>query len=205
MMVADLIDNVRHRWNLDKLEESFLEADRELILTIPMSLRDWDDCLVWHFDKRGTYNVKSGYKLAVGEKMRDVSSGSSQNGEWWKTLWNLNVPPKVKIFTWKICNEVIPSLSNLFNRKIPLNPYCGRCGDEIESTGHALFWCRQSEQVWEMTLFGERLCLLKGLGCLDVLRWFSTRVRMKDLSLLAMITWGIWTDGTSYRMGKWGK
>ncbi|KAK3228382.1 hypothetical protein Dsin_000263 [Dipteronia sinensis] len=81
---------------------------------------------------QGTYNVKSGYKVAVGLKVRDVSSGSSQNGGWWKTLWNLIVPPKVKIFLWKVCNEAIISLSNLFRRKVPLNPCCVHCVVKLE-------------------------------------------------------------------------
>ncbi|KAL5732416.1 hypothetical protein ACOSQ2_032108 [Xanthoceras sorbifolium] len=59
----------------------------------------------------------------------------------WLALWNLNIPPKIKIFIWRVCHNAIPSLCNLYSRKIVVDPCCSRCGDAPESSAHALFWC----------------------------------------------------------------
>ncbi|KAK3221954.1 hypothetical protein Dsin_008979 [Dipteronia sinensis] len=173
LVVADFIDKQGHCWDLRRLEESFLEVDRELNLSIPISLNDRPDCLMWHFDKKGIYNVKSGYKVACESKFRAICSSSNQKGELWKLLWNLHVPPKVRVFLWKVSNNAIPYLANLFRRKVLLLPCCGRCEEEVESTSHALFWCSEVEEVWDFSEFGLLLGDLKGLGCLDILCWFS--------------------------------
>ncbi|KAK3225196.1 hypothetical protein Dsin_005058 [Dipteronia sinensis] len=81
VMVADFIDKQRHCWYMRKLQEFFLNIDIELILSIPVSTRDRDDFLMWHFDKKGIYSVKSGYKLAVEAKGEDLGLSSIQKGE----------------------------------------------------------------------------------------------------------------------------
>ncbi|KAK3204144.1 hypothetical protein Dsin_018190 [Dipteronia sinensis] len=192
-------------WNLRRLEEYFLEVDRELILAIPISIGDKPDCWMWHFDKKGIYNVKSGYRVACDSKLRALSSSSVQKGEWWKLLWNLHVPPKVRVFLWKVSNNAIPSLENLFRRKVNLVLCCGRCEEEVESTSHALFWCTEVEKVWEFTEFGLLLGELKGLGCLEILCWFSLKIDREAMARFAMVLWGIWFNRNQLVHNKEGR
>lgn len=39
--------------------------DSEVIQSIPMGVVRDDDCLCWHYDRRGKYTVKSGYFVAM--------------------------------------------------------------------------------------------------------------------------------------------
>ncbi|KAL5865358.1 hypothetical protein ACOSQ3_002872 [Xanthoceras sorbifolium] len=85
--------------------------------------------------------MKSGYRVAAQEKLSFKCSSSCPDSKWWLSLWNLNIPPKIKIFIWRVCHNAIPSLCNLCSRKIVVDPCCPRYGDAFESSAHALFWC----------------------------------------------------------------
>ncbi|KAL5842776.1 hypothetical protein ACOSQ3_013379 [Xanthoceras sorbifolium] len=54
--VASLISPSSHSWDLAKLDQVFMAADRDSILEIPLSLGDCADSLIWHFDKSGEYS-----------------------------------------------------------------------------------------------------------------------------------------------------
>ncbi|KAL5762390.1 hypothetical protein ACOSP7_018654 [Xanthoceras sorbifolium] len=141
LMVSSLIHLPSHSWDLDKLDQFFVAADRDSILKIPLSIGDCKDSLVWHFNKNGEYSVKSGYRVAAQEKLSNKGSSSCLDSKWWLALWNLNIPPKIKIFIWRVCLIAISFLCNLCSKKVVLNPCCPRCGDAPESSTHALFWC----------------------------------------------------------------
>ncbi|KAL5786962.1 hypothetical protein ACOSP7_003911 [Xanthoceras sorbifolium] len=56
LKVASLISPSSHSWDLAKLDQVFMAADRDSILKIPLSLGDCGDSLIWHFDKTGEYS-----------------------------------------------------------------------------------------------------------------------------------------------------
>ncbi|KAL5736534.1 hypothetical protein ACOSQ2_031322 [Xanthoceras sorbifolium] len=56
LMVASLISPSSHSWDLAKLDQVFVAADRDSILEIPLSFGDCSDSLIWHFDKNGEYS-----------------------------------------------------------------------------------------------------------------------------------------------------
>ncbi|KAL5757091.1 hypothetical protein ACOSQ2_021837 [Xanthoceras sorbifolium] len=96
LKVASLIYPFSHSWDLAKLDQVFVAADRDSILKIPLSFGDCNDSLIWHFDKNGEYSVKSGYRVAAQEKLSLKGSSSCPDSKWWLALWNLNIPPKIK-------------------------------------------------------------------------------------------------------------
>ncbi|KAK3188613.1 hypothetical protein Dsin_028174 [Dipteronia sinensis] len=132
-------------------------------------------------------------------------AGSVHKGEWWKLLWNLPVPQKVRVVLWKVSNNAIPSLANLFRRKVHLLSCCGRCEEEVESTSHALFWCSEVEGVWDFFEFGLLLGDLKGLRCLDILCWVSLKIDREAMARFAMVMWGIWFNRNQLLHNKCGR
>ncbi|KAL5843255.1 hypothetical protein ACOSQ4_009213 [Xanthoceras sorbifolium] len=56
LMVASLISPSSHSWDLAKLDQVIVAADRDSILEIPLSFGDCNDSLIWHFDKNGEYS-----------------------------------------------------------------------------------------------------------------------------------------------------
>lgn len=51
-------------WDLNVINQNFCKDDRTAILSIPTSSSCSNDCLIWHYDDSGVFNVKSGYRLA---------------------------------------------------------------------------------------------------------------------------------------------
>lgn len=76
MMVEELIDVEAKEWMIFMLKELFSKEEVEIIARIPLSLRQANDRLVWHFDKKGLFSVKSAYHMScsVGYTKRASSS-----------------------------------------------------------------------------------------------------------------------------------
>ncbi|KAL5565174.1 hypothetical protein UlMin_028338 [Ulmus minor] len=55
------------------------------------------------------------------EDFRAVSS-------WWKSLWQLKIPPKIRNFIWRLCKGWLPSASKLYGRDMDIDFSCFRCG-----------------------------------------------------------------------------
>ncbi|KAL5761753.1 hypothetical protein ACOSP7_018017 [Xanthoceras sorbifolium] len=85
-------------WNSSLIQPSFLLADVKAILNIPLSSSRYVDSLFWHFDELGIYSVKSGYLVGMDQFLLASGSGLSPSESWWKFLWRINIPQKVKVF-----------------------------------------------------------------------------------------------------------
>ena len=75
-----------------------MEVDASMIFKIPIPKEQFDDEVLWHYDKKGEYSVKSGYQLALRMKFPDAPSGSESRSHYWSALWSLELPEKIKIF-----------------------------------------------------------------------------------------------------------
>ncbi|TXG48408.1 hypothetical protein EZV62_027702 [Acer yangbiense] len=115
---------------MEKISHLNLDMDKEVIESIPLSYKKRPDNLVWHSDKKGVYQV------ALCEKLKNLGSTSHQDRRWWSVLRNLHIPRKIKVFIWRVCNNVVPSLANLYRRKIVEDLRCKR----LRSASEILDW-----------------------------------------------------------------
>ena len=65
----------------------------------------------------------------------------------WKKIWQLKIPPKIRIFTWKACVSVLPTMLNLRKRGVTTDGICPICGQEAEFVYHALLRCNIAKEV----------------------------------------------------------
>ena len=63
--VSGLIDRQTRTWDLEILQQIFLPQDVETICSIPISVRNTEDTLIWHFHPRGEFTVNSAYKAKM--------------------------------------------------------------------------------------------------------------------------------------------
>ncbi|KAK3211776.1 hypothetical protein Dsin_016482 [Dipteronia sinensis] len=179
---------------MEKLNRILLPADKEAILSIPVSWSGGQDSLRWHFEKMRVFTVKSGYCLALNDRIQGSVSNLSKSHNWWNLLWSLVLPPKVKIFIWRACLNVVPSLENLYHRKIAAAPSCTRCASHVESTSHALFGCKAARRVWTASHCSGFLALVRRLPVMDALQFLASHLSLDDFGLTCMVAWAIWED-----------
>lgn len=108
--------------------------------------------LVRHYDRRGVYLVNSGYKLAINQKLTISCSSNGKAKEWWDSLWKQQIPPKIKMFMWRVFNDCVPSVCNLMKKGIEVCSDCGSCKIKGETTDHVLLCCRRVKEIWGIIL-----------------------------------------------------
>jgi len=128
--VDELIHPLTEQWDSSLLEQIFWEDDAQLIKSIPIH-PDMEDIIGWHYDPKGIFSVKSAYKVhrdsVIRGQSRNMASGagdSSGNSDFWKKLWNLDCPLKLKHFLWRLSHNTLAVRRVLHRRgmKIDTNP-----------------------------------------------------------------------------------
>ncbi|KAK3221617.1 hypothetical protein Dsin_008642 [Dipteronia sinensis] len=110
-------------WNIPLIRASFLQEDVDAILSPPLSSFMHVDIVSWHYEKSGSYSVRCGYKVGRGLNPKVSTSGLSSVEAWWKFLWHMKIPNKIKIFMWKVCHHWIPTSFNLAKRGLPTDKF----------------------------------------------------------------------------------
>lgn len=150
-------------WNEALIRHSFLPNDADLILHISCSATSRVDTLFWHFKSMGSFSVKSAYHLgcSILDSLAVSSSGLGSYESWWKYLWRLKIPSKVKSHIWRACKDWLPVLANLVKCGIVVDRLCPLCCNRIETIFHAL---------WNYPVLKVVICCfvsLKGLASSD--------------------------------------
>jgi hypothetical protein len=99
----------------------------------------------------GSSTTNSGSRQKQGR-----ASGSGDIS--WKRIWRLCVPPKVRVFWWRVINAFLPA-KGVHKRHIEPVPNCDVCGAEDESIKHVLMDCTVARCFWKQTrtLTGAKL------------------------------------------------
>ena len=104
--VSMLIDPYTRAWRTDIVSQFFSSMDVATILCIPLSYQLPCDRMVWAFTPKGNFTVRSAYRLAL-DMVNSVANGEAsdnhQQSLFWKILWHLNAPNKIKSFAWCVC------------------------------------------------------------------------------------------------------
>lgn len=119
----------------------------------------------WNFHPKGKYTVSSGYELMV--KIMNISlhwnrpESSNKSNGWWKQLWGLKIPPKLKIFWWQVAWDILPIEGNLESHHVPVRPTYYLCGYSRASMIHSIFLCTKVRKAWR----GAAILLPAGVDC----------------------------------------
>ncbi|CAL8112885.1 unnamed protein product [Prunus armeniaca] len=170
-----LIDDQTKMWNRDLILRCFNSADAQTILSLPLSRWGCDDRLVWHFTTHGGYSVHTGYEFALtlrksgelGGKVEGECSYGNDRKKFWKSIWRLQVPPKIRAFVWRSCRNALAVKGNLRRRSVDVDNTCVLCGCEGESQliGEEFSECwdnllqkyekhRNSQEILQVVVFG---------------------------------------------------
>ena len=85
--------------------------------------------------------MKSAYKLAAS-LFKSTNYGTTSDGsllrKFWKKLWSLPIPHKVRHFCWRACRDTLPTKVKLRRRNVIAEDMCVCCKEKAETNGHFL-------------------------------------------------------------------
>ncbi|KAL0409476.1 UNVERIFIED_CONTAM: hypothetical protein Sradi_1882000 [Sesamum radiatum] len=117
-------------------------AARELLME---GCRWKEEVGTWHFATKGVFTVTEAYVMEMARILRSRPSSSSTRSKasvWeqqrWTQIWKSKVPPKIRIFIWRVTHDAVPTMSNLERRWDVQDQLCGICHEEIECISHVL-------------------------------------------------------------------
>jgi hypothetical protein len=186
-------------WNVPRLQLYFLPEDVSLILKIKPSRRNDEDFLAWEPEKRGSFSVRSAYRVALENQMLQqgleaTSTRPDGRRPDWKLIWQCPVPPKVKHLGWKIAKNALATQQNKRRRGMETPATCLICGQEVEDTFHIFIRCQHARNLWlamreVWNLPADNLLIHTGVEwLLQLLHQITEEQRVMTL----MVLWRIW-------------
>ena len=138
-------------WKEELVRKVFHATDVDQVLQIRISKFTEEDYIAWHYEKDGIFSVKSAYKLAVELQANHTSAGMSNKpaGErdLWNLIWKANVPPKVRVFGWKLATNTLGVQVHRHKRNMDPLPTCNICGMEPETSYHTMVSCTKARAL----------------------------------------------------------
>lgn len=125
-----------------------IDRDREGLLQLQSLLEnihitEEKDVLRW---TKSSDKFSSKQFLHLYSKSNDVQASLKKG---WNCLWSIKLPPKIKIFLWKLHWCIVPTRYFLSKRIHNLSQACVWCGHETETVQH-LFWdCEIALEAWD--------------------------------------------------------
>lgn len=132
---------------------------------------------------------------------RSETTASSNRS--WEAVWKLQVPPKVRVFWWRVLHNALPSKSELKRRHVSPESFCEVCGNEDESLHHLFFICPIARRLW------LEIKKLSGVvvPCLHPASWTTDAINTevcapKVAAVLVCGAWALWTGRNARRHGR---
>uniref|UniRef100_A0A2N9IPV8 Reverse transcriptase domain-containing protein n=1 Tax=Fagus sylvatica TaxID=28930 RepID=A0A2N9IPV8_FAGSY len=191
--VCDLIDDDSRLWKSSLIDSIFLPLEAEQIKSIPLH-PSRHDSMVWSGTPNGQFSTRSAYQLQAAEKssLSASTSDQSRNHSFWKSLWGVAVPNKIKVFMWRACKSSLPTKANLFSRGVLSSCTCPVCHDENETIFHTLWDCQYARTVWQNSLLHKLHYSIQVSNWNDVVEEVLRTQRRQDIETFFTLAWMIW-------------
>ena len=124
------------------------------------------------------------------------TSNYSSLRKFWKYLWSMNIPYKVRHFAWRACKDILPTTENLKRRKVLVDSCCEAWQTETESSGHLFWLCSRAKEVWRVSKLFSGQLNLHFSSFMDLI-WFMIMVEKWDaanVEKIIMIAWALWSN-----------
>ncbi|XP_065619595.1 putative ribonuclease H protein At1g65750 [Quercus suber] len=186
------------------VDQNFLSFEANRIKAIPLCWTDQCDRIIWPDSPDGEYSVKAGYQKLCEEA--DASNASSSDPthqkSFWKKVWKLQFPNKIKNFLWRVCSNALPTKENLKKRKIIEDARCSACLSEQESTFHAIWDCEKISHVWAPCFSWVRTEHPQIHDIQELINMLGQQVQ--KLELFGVVAWFIWNHRNRLRLNEKG-
>uniref|UniRef100_A0A803PQB3 Reverse transcriptase n=1 Tax=Cannabis sativa TaxID=3483 RepID=A0A803PQB3_CANSA len=185
--VSSLFTVDARTWDIELVQVMFNHRDADLILSIPLSFSASGDFWSWSGEHSGNFSVKSAYRMLQDNK--DRRSGVNNSG-FWRNLWQLKIPPKVKNLLWRAASGVLPTCLNLRIKHVDIPSTCPVCHSAPETISHALLSCNFASCCW------NSMGLPVGIALDDSFpTWLDNIFHKLDadhVCQVVMVCWSLW-------------
>jgi len=192
--VSELVDVDTGQWDRTKLSFWFERHTCEDILRVPLTNTAASDVLIWSENKSNRFTVKSAY--GVAQRLLNPTLGNHSMagviGRFWKSVWKLNTPPKVRNFLWRACSNILPTRDNLHRKKLQVEPWCAICHQPIETVCHILWECPLARNVWTLVKGRTQKSAAQASDFLALTRSMVERLPKEEMERRSAIAWAIW-------------
>ncbi|CAL8129782.1 unnamed protein product [Prunus armeniaca] len=128
-------------WNIQKLLQALQPEAVMQIISIHVDVDgNIPDTCIWGPSSNGVFSVKTAYELSA--RFNEVT------GSPWKFIWNLKIPPRVKMFTWLLTQKKILTNVQRVRRHLSRDPSCPLCHYHEESLQHLFISCPRVLALW---------------------------------------------------------
>jgi hypothetical protein len=146
--VSQLMKAGTREWDEDLIRTCLFPHDTEEVLKIRPTSRVEEGFIAGHYEKSGMFTVHSAYKLALQIHQvdhRQVGSSTNPDGSraLYKEVWSAKVPPKVRIFAWRLLHDGLATQCNRMKCTLTDDATCLVCGTE-ETAFHAVVRCTKA-------------------------------------------------------------
>lgn len=121
------------------------------------------------------------------------SSNTEREQRTWSKIWKVEVPSKLKIFLWRLAQQVLPTADLFHHRHMSPVSNCCQCGSE-DSWRHSLLECTMSRCVWALA-DSDLVELLNRTSEPDAKTWIFSlmdSIQHADFGTLLVTLWAIW-------------
>ena len=122
--------------------------------------------------------------------------------KWWTKFWHLRVPPKVKLFCWRVCLGQIPARVVLAKKRITSDDSCPVCQEARETVFHTFWGCRWSRRVWKEVGFGHILPPFRDSDIFDAILRATETLEVGFHELFITIIWELWNHRNNVLAGR---
>ncbi|CAN1135828.1 Putative ribonuclease H protein At1g65750 [Linum perenne] len=193
LKVCDIFIPGYLEWDREMIEILFEPRDVLEILSVPLGVGGDRDKLIWHYEVKGNYSVRSAYRVlmdSVNPRPELAVQGA------WSQIWSMTVPPRIKNFMWRLARAVIPIRAALHRRHIAVPGACGICGSATEDFNHLFFDCQYAEDCWEHASLCVWIADIKLNTPLfdDWLQRLLLSAATDSREKAAVVLWGLWRE-----------
>uniref|UniRef100_A0A2N9GZ45 Reverse transcriptase zinc-binding domain-containing protein n=1 Tax=Fagus sylvatica TaxID=28930 RepID=A0A2N9GZ45_FAGSY len=146
----------------------------------------------WHIR---LFIVRSAYFLQAHQRAQSKEgecSGVGHGKKFWKFLWSLSLPKKVKVFMWKACLGILPTYDLLWHRHMRRDGICFCCKVDVESVSHVIWSCPMANDVWLQSGLSLHKWDRSIYSFFDLLVCAQKRLKLGDLQLFCCMDFFIW-------------
>ncbi|KAF4355512.1 hypothetical protein G4B88_028660 [Cannabis sativa] len=98
-------------------------------------------------------------------------------------------------------HRALPTNSQLIRRKVLVQPMCSRCGEEVESSEHALVFCSSLLPRWTNMRVWHHLYRGRMGSLAELLVYLFDVLSKEEFELISMVWWWVWYDRNSVLFG----